>query len=102
MLLDALCPMVCPNVGFRYGDTTVYQTVMRAVATQFGGLGAAVRTQFELDVNHAWVVDNRTCTNIEHQMASDACCGAKGGSTHCPLPPHAAPIPVSEPTRQLN
>ena len=40
-----------------------YQSVMRAVAAQFQNLSAAVETQFNLDANHAWLVDNTTCSN---------------------------------------
>ena len=76
-----------------HGDMTVYQSVMRAVARQFDSLGAAVETQFGLDNNHAWLVDNSTCRNRGVALNDTSrCCGLKG-VVSCPAPPHAASAP---------
>ena len=45
------------------GDETVYQQVMRAVAAQFTSVHTNVKTEFTLNSNHAWNVDNATCSN---------------------------------------
>eukprot|EP00729_Bicosta_minor_P011042 gene11042-33129_t len=73
------------------GDTTVYQQVMRAVAQQFAAIGTKVKTEFTLDLNHAWAVDNQTCSNTGAALPGNQCCGFKG-TAKCPLPPHEAPV----------
>ena len=73
------------------GDTTVYQQVMRAVAQQFTAIGTNVKTEFTLDLNHAWAVDNQTCSNTGAALPGNQCCGFKG-TAKCPLPPHEAPV----------
>lgn len=72
-------------------DVWVYPNVMKAVATQFGSLGAQVKTEFSLPAAHSWVVDRETCSQPGVQLPRSECCGWKNHSTACPLPPHAKP-----------
>jgi len=81
-------------------DSTVFQQVMRAVSDQFTNLGATVKSEFSLDAEHSWVVDNITCDRkgVAYIGHNDRCCAYKPGYNHqnessCPLPPNAAPVP---------
>jgi hypothetical protein len=68
-------------------DQTVYQPVMKAVATQFLNLSSNIKTVFDLPSNHAWLVDNITCSNPGTARPSE-CCG-----THLTVPPIKCPVP---------
>jgi hypothetical protein len=69
-------------------DVYVYQSVMRAVATQFRNLSSRVHTEFGYYAAHAWVVDSETCKLPGNRSLSKAgqhasCCGLKGPTGSC-------------------
>eukprot|EP01051_Picozoa_sp_SAG22_P010869 SAG22_NODE_1005_length_6077_cov_3.132653_5_plen_477_part_00 len=64
-------------------DSMVWQATMRAVEQQFVGLGAAVYSRFDIAAEHAWIVDNATCSRPNVPALDSrgspsplACCGA--------------------------
>eukprot|EP00040_Diaphanoeca_grandis_P029363 m.171878 g.171878 ORF g.171878 m.171878 type:complete len:394 (+) comp31665_c1_seq1:466-1647(+) len=75
-------------------DVWVYQNVMRAVNLQFTQLNASIKTVFDINAAHSWVVDSETCAHPGVPLAPNNCCGWKNASTTCNSPPNN-PAPMS-------
>eukprot|EP00041_Stephanoeca_diplocostata_P011934 m.198169 g.198169 ORF g.198169 m.198169 type:complete len:420 (+) comp18738_c0_seq1:81-1340(+) len=67
-------------------DVTVYQQVMKAVASQFRNLTSALKTEFSFHADHAWIVNSEFCKHPNVPREQNACCGFKNSSTSCPFP----------------
>ena len=76
-------------------DNIVFTPVMQTLAAQLEAFNVTVQRRFDVPAEHAWVVDNETCSRPGVKVPH-ACCGTKDEEDKwppdCPLPPAYEPL----------